>query len=100
MVKKYYKDGPSIVDPAAKCLISESELRLDLEKRIKEAEDSMELAALVQAWCQIPKNYNIEGQISLEWMEAQTKTAIKEFTINLLMFALGAAVVIVFLVLS
>lgn len=84
----------------AKCLINESELRLDLEERIKEVEDSMELAALVQAWCQVPKNYNIEGQISLEWMETQTKTAIKEFTINVLMFALGAAVVIVFLVLS
>lgn len=89
-----------MINPDAKCLIDESELRLDLEKRIKEAEDSIELASLVQAWCQVPKNYNIEGQISLEWMEAQTKTAIKEFTINLLMFALGAAVVIVFLVLS
>ena len=44
MVKKYYKDGPSIVDPATKSLINESELRLDLEKRIKETEDSMELA--------------------------------------------------------
>lgn len=100
MVKKYYEDDLNMINSDAKHLIDESELRLDLERRIKAAEDSMELAALVQAWCQVPKNYNIEGQISLEWMEAQTKTAIKEFTINLLMFALGAAVVIVFLVLS
>lgn len=100
MQRKYFKDSLGMTNSDAKCLINESELRLDLEERIKEVEDSMELAALVQAWCQVPKNYNIEGQISLEWMETQTKTAIKEFTINVLMFALGAAVVIVFLVLS
>ena len=52
-----------MINPDAKCLIDESELRLDLEKRIKEAEDSMELAALVQAWCQVPKNYNYDTGI-------------------------------------
>lgn len=89
-----------MINPDAKCLIDESELRLDLEERIQKAEDSMELAALVQAWSQVTKKVHPENQSSLEWMETQTRTAMKEFTINLLMFALGAAAVIVFLVLS
>lgn len=49
MVKKYYEDDLNMINSDAKHLIDESELRFDLEERIKATEDSMELAALVQA---------------------------------------------------
>ena len=43
MQRKYFKDSLGMTNSDAKCLINESELRLDLEERIKEVEDSMEL---------------------------------------------------------
>lgn len=44
--KKYYKCVPSMTDPNLKCPVRESEIRLDLEERIRETEDNIELAAI------------------------------------------------------
>ena len=89
MAKKYYKCGPSMTDPNVKCPVRESEIRLDLEERIRETEDNIELAALVGAWCQVTKNRTVEGVIQYESLEARTGTAAKEIMENFLFFASG-----------
>lgn len=91
MAKKYYKCVPSMTDPNVKCPVRESEIRLDLEERIRETEDNIELAALVGAWCQVAKDKAVEGVIQYGPLEARTGTAIKENMVNFLFFVLGAA---------
>lgn len=91
IAKKYYRCVPSMTDPNAKCPVRESEIRLDLEERIRETEDNIELAALVGAWHQVTKNRTVEGVIQYESLEARTGTAIKENMVNFLFFVLGAA---------
>ncbi|MCM1220638.1 MAG: hypothetical protein NC548_39735 [Lachnospiraceae bacterium] len=94
--KKHYRDAPSIMDPNVKCPINKSEIRHDLEERIGETENGMELAALVQAWCRITEKDIWEEQVPLE---VQTSSVIKEVLINILMFVSGTLIGVAFLIL-
>lgn len=84
------------MNPDVKCPIHESEIILDLEERIREAEDAVELAALVQAWCQITRKYSPERQVPLD---VRMSTAIKEVMISISLFAFGVLTAVGFFML-
>lgn len=98
-MKKYYRCVPSMTDPDMNCPVRESEIRLDLEERIRETEDNVELAALVKAWCQVAKDKTIKGVVQYEPQEARTETTAKEIMVGFLLFALGVATATVLLML-
>lgn len=95
--KKYYRDMPSLVDPSVKCPIRESEICLDLEERIRKTEDAIELAALVQAWCQVTRKFEEKIQVP---PEVQMSADVKEIMIGIFMFTFGVLTAIGFLMLS
>lgn len=85
-----------MMNPDVKCLIFAKEIRLDLEEHIRKTEDATELAALVQAWCQVVREDNAEKQAP---PEIQTSAIVRECMINILIIMLGLAVGIGFLML-
>mgnify|MGYP001032352377 CR=1 FL=1 len=87
--KKYYRDDPSMMDPNIKCPINKKEIRHELEERIRETEDGIELAALVLAWHKMSGEDIIERQVP---QDVQTGMVIKEVLANVLMFILGSAI--------
>lgn len=96
MAKKYYKCVPSMTNPNI-YPVRRTEIQLDLEDRIRETEDNIELAALVRAWSQINEDRAAKGAMQYGTLESRTRTIEKEIIVNFLFFVSGAATAIVLL---
>ena len=96
-VKKYYRDTPDIANTNEICPIRIKEIKLDLEDRIRNTEDNIELAELVKAWIQIKNTTDIAKPQALPGF--QVSISVKEVLLNVFMGLIGGVVGLIILML-
>jgi len=75
-----------MTNPKEKRSINKTEIRKDLEERIRETEENIELASLVNAWCKVTKRDN---EPETPPPDLQASMIVKETVINIILIIVG-----------